>query len=192
MSNRLPVLKGHIADLHREIRNHTVTAAEKALSAGAALVEARALCGHGQWGPWLREVGVSERTAQRYMLLHKAGCKPAIVADLGWSQAERLCSLGRKIWPRDGFGFEAVGANGDGAFVYVLTLPHEDGTATYWASYLFQNRDQDFWLTRRCGTPVAMGLLWEGVEDHFDLTTFKMMNPEQTKSAWDEVIGRAA
>jgi len=82
-SNRLPILQGQITDLHRDVLDHTATAAEKALAAGAALVEAKALCGHGAWGVFLADAGIPERTAQRYMQLHRAGMKSATVADLG-------------------------------------------------------------------------------------------------------------
>jgi hypothetical protein len=33
------------------------------------LLEAKALCGHGEWLPWLREVGVPFQTASTYMRL---------------------------------------------------------------------------------------------------------------------------
>jgi hypothetical protein len=93
-SNRLPILQGQIADLHREVLHHTATAAEKAIAAGAALVEAKALCGHGAWGAWLKETGIPERSAQRYMALHRAGLKSATVADLGGiAAAERFLAL---------------------------------------------------------------------------------------------------
>jgi hypothetical protein len=40
------------------------------MEAGAGLIEAKKLVGHGQWLPWLKEnCGVSERRAQHYMKL---------------------------------------------------------------------------------------------------------------------------
>ena len=94
MSNRLPILQECAASLHLSAQSHLNSAADKALACGAALVEAKALCKHGEWATWLASTGVPERSAQRYMTLHRGGCKPAIVADLGMSRAERLSNLG--------------------------------------------------------------------------------------------------
>src|SRR5690242_1052977 len=48
-------------------------------AAGAALREAKAKCGHGRWGEWLRvNVDLSERQAQRYMALAESD----VTADL--------------------------------------------------------------------------------------------------------------
>ena len=41
---------------------------EEYMEAAAALVEARDLCEHGEWGPWLAKTGIPGRTAQRMML----------------------------------------------------------------------------------------------------------------------------
>ena len=53
------------------------------MEAAAALVEARDLCEHGEWAPWLAKTGIPERTANRMIHLARAGIKPATVADLG-------------------------------------------------------------------------------------------------------------
>ena len=87
MSNRLPALQAEAAELHRDVRRLASAQAERALAAGAALVEAKALCGHGAWRGWLAEAGIPERSARRYMRLHQAGLKSETVADLGGIRA---------------------------------------------------------------------------------------------------------
>lgn len=94
--NRLPALAKEVAGLHREIGQHATAMAEKALEAGAALSEAKALCKHGTWANWLKNTGIPERSAQRYMKLHRAGLKSATVADLGGiAEAEKFLSKTR-------------------------------------------------------------------------------------------------
>ena len=46
---------------------------EEYMEAAAALVEARDLCEHGEWMPWLEKTGIPERTAQRMMQLVPRG-----------------------------------------------------------------------------------------------------------------------
>jgi hypothetical protein len=54
------------------------TSMEQAIECGRLLAEAKALCSHGHWLPWLRaNTTVSERTAQGWMLY--AELPPAIV-----------------------------------------------------------------------------------------------------------------
>jgi hypothetical protein len=69
-----------------------------AIECGAALIEAKALCKHGEWGVWLRNnCSVSERTTQVYMKL--ANEYPLLedsntqrVADLSIREAVKLLS----------------------------------------------------------------------------------------------------
>jgi hypothetical protein len=81
--NRLTALAGQVSDLHRQVTDHTRAAAEKALQAGAALLEAKRLLPHGQWGTWLARAGINDRTAQRYMRLARSPLTSDIVSDLG-------------------------------------------------------------------------------------------------------------
>jgi hypothetical protein len=83
-SNRLPILASEARSAHKMCRDATEVAAAMALKAGGKLVEAKSLCRHGEWTPWLKTTGISERSAQRYMLLFRSGLKTAIVADLGF------------------------------------------------------------------------------------------------------------
>src|SRR3954452_25391410 len=67
-SNRLPVLAAEIRRAHADVHDAAMTAAQRAIDAGHALIEAKELVAHGQWLPWLREnCALSERTAQLYM-----------------------------------------------------------------------------------------------------------------------------
>jgi len=190
-SNRLPTLADDARRAHGESLHHAGRAADRALAAGAALAEAKALCAHGTWGAWLAETGIPERSALRYMKLHRAGCNSAIVADMGMSRAERVAALGLTIWPQDGAGIEAAGFNRDGSFAYALTWPEGDRLARYWCAYLHEDTALDFYVTRACGVPVALGLLHEGMADAFDVYHDRRMTPDETAQARAETEAAA-
>jgi hypothetical protein len=160
--------------------HHTATAAEKALAAGAALVEAKALCRHGEWQDWLKATGVPERSARRYMLLHRAGVKTATVADLGIAKAERFAALGLDLMPRNGAGVMAKGRNEDGVSGLAVTWPEDGGLVRYWASYMFPDPELDRGITRACGLPFVLGLLHDGFGSRFDTCDIRRMTPEET------------
>ena len=87
MSNRLEHLR-HVAST--EFERHTKATAEATqayLDCGAALLEAKESCGHGDWLPWLAASGVPERTAQRMMKLAATELKSDNVTDLGGVKA---------------------------------------------------------------------------------------------------------
>jgi len=93
-SNRLPVLASEIRRAHADVHDAAKTAAQRAIDAGHALIEAKSLCDHGQWLPWLREhCALAERTAQLYMKIAKSGHSPDIVAALGIKAAETALTL---------------------------------------------------------------------------------------------------
>jgi hypothetical protein len=68
-SNRLPILATEIRSAHEAAATATKTALDRAREAGKKLIEAKELLGHGKWLPWLKDVGINPRTAQRYMQL---------------------------------------------------------------------------------------------------------------------------
>lgn len=83
-SNRLPALAADIRAAHAAVGAFARFSAERAMAAGAMLIEARTLVPHGDWANWLREhVGFSERTARRYAQLARSGLKLATVAEMG-------------------------------------------------------------------------------------------------------------
>jgi hypothetical protein len=87
-SNRLPVLAAEIRRAHADVQDAAKTAAERAIDAGKALLEAKELVKHGEWLPWLREnCALAERTAQLYMQLAKKRVPPDAIASLGLSAA---------------------------------------------------------------------------------------------------------
>lgn len=90
-ANRLPILAAEIRQTHADVQEAAKTAAQRALDAGHALVEAKALVRHSEWLPWLREnCALAERTAQLYMKIAKSGLKSAHVADLTLKMAAQI------------------------------------------------------------------------------------------------------
>ena len=69
MSNHLPVLAAAIRAAHEAAMATARTSIEKAVEAGRLLIEAKDALPHGGWLPWLRDVGITPRTAQRYVRL---------------------------------------------------------------------------------------------------------------------------
>ncbi len=189
LSNRLPDLASAIADLHRSVTAHSIAAAEAALAAGAALVEVKALVPHGAWGDFLQTTGLSDRTAQRYMVLHRGGLNSAMVAELGIAQSERISSLGLRLWPKDGTGHEVAGELAETGHHrgYAITLPEPEGRARYHAVHLFSDPSNDFWVTRVCGVPAALGLLHDGFDRVFGHSTHHRMSLSETKAAYAEI-----
>ena len=83
-SNRLTILAADIQAAHREVQASAEKMAERAIAAGHMLIEAKGTLPHGKWRSWLdQHVGMSERSAQRYMQLARSGMKSATVAVLG-------------------------------------------------------------------------------------------------------------
>jgi hypothetical protein len=82
-SNSLTVLADRIRDAIGASFAAEKTAIEKAIEAGHLLHEAKDVCQHGEWLPFLHRAGMPERKAQRYMKLARSGLKPDTVSDLG-------------------------------------------------------------------------------------------------------------
>jgi Protein of unknown function (DUF3102) len=94
LSNRLPVLATEIRKAHADVQDAAKTAAQRALEAGHALIEAKELMDHGGWLPWLREhCALADRTARLYMQIARSGLKSAMVADLGLQAAAKAIVL---------------------------------------------------------------------------------------------------
>ncbi len=83
-NNRLSVLAADIQAAHQDVTRGALAIAESAMAAGRMLIEAKASMRHGEWATWLSEhVGMSARTARRYMQLARSSLETATVADLG-------------------------------------------------------------------------------------------------------------
>ena len=104
-SNRLPILAEEIKLAHSGVQDAAQTATERAIEAGHALTEAKALVKHGEWLPWLKtNCLLSERTAQAYMrLVRKHGefekGKAQRVADLPVREAMKAIAETRGECP---------------------------------------------------------------------------------------------
>lgn len=103
LSNRLAVLAADIKATHKAIKASAEQMAEQAIAAGNLLIEAKAAVRHGEWRSWLDiNVGMSERSAQRYMQLARSGMKSATVADLGIRAAVEALASSHPEPRRDG------------------------------------------------------------------------------------------
>jgi len=98
MSNRLPVLAAAFRAAHEAAMAAARTSIEKAVEAGKLLIEAKDALPHGGWLPWLRDVGITPRTAQRYMrLVTIPADKYDTVSHLGIKGA--LDAIAKKVSP---------------------------------------------------------------------------------------------
>jgi hypothetical protein len=92
--NRVPVLAEEIKRAHAGVYDAAKTAAERAIEAGRALLEAKSLVKHGEWLSWLKQhCELPERTAQFYMHIAKLGLDSATVVDLGLKGAAKAIVL---------------------------------------------------------------------------------------------------
>jgi hypothetical protein len=65
---RLPELAAQIRSAVADAEKAVQVTVEKAIEAGRALLEAKAILAHGRWLPWLEQhVELSDRQAQKYM-----------------------------------------------------------------------------------------------------------------------------
>lgn len=85
-----PILSNSLAALAEDVKTEAEalataerSASEHALNAGRLLGEAKEACRHGEWLPFLERAGVHERSAQRWMKLHRSRLKNDMVSDLG-------------------------------------------------------------------------------------------------------------
>jgi hypothetical protein len=70
------------------------------MAAGDILIDAKAQLKHGQWLPWLKSAGITERTAQRYIRLARnrtiIEANTTRMSDLGVSGALAMLAMPRK------------------------------------------------------------------------------------------------
>jgi hypothetical protein len=100
-SNSLTDLRERLKVEHAAVNGAMNESLIHAMAAGDILIEAKAQLKHGQWLPWLKTSGVSERTAQRYIRL--ARCRADIeaksdtVSDLGVTGALAMLAVRRDV-----------------------------------------------------------------------------------------------
>ena len=93
----LTQLANQINDEHRQAEQAINAGLEHALRAGQLLLEAKGLCAHGEWTPWLEDnFAGSARTARAYMLVAERWpqieAKRQRVANLSFRDALRLAA----------------------------------------------------------------------------------------------------
>ena len=92
----LAELAERINEAHVEVERCVKTGLQHALKAGQLLLEAKGLCKHGEWGPWVeRHCAFPKRSAQGYMRLARElpkleRRKAQRVADLPFRKAVKL------------------------------------------------------------------------------------------------------
>lgn len=74
-------------------RIHVQGAGQNLLQLGQDMLDAKALLGHGQWMPWLREIGQSARTAENLMRLAREIQPGTVMANLPYTKALALLAL---------------------------------------------------------------------------------------------------
>jgi hypothetical protein len=148
--NRLSDLAGRIRDASEAMNAASHEAAERALEAGALLIEAKAECGHGDWLPFLERAGLHERQAQRLMRLAGSGLKSDTVSDLGIRGALDL--IAKRRLPVNGAVLQVStpledGRYGGTAWVWESEQQegfyHTAGAAADFASYYATKRPLD-------------------------------------------------
>ena len=74
-------------------RIHVQGAGQNLLQLGQDMLDAKALLGHGQWMPWLREIGQSARTAENLMRLAREIPQESKLAGLPYTKALAMLAL---------------------------------------------------------------------------------------------------
>ena len=74
-------------------RIHVQGAGQNLLQLGQDMLDAKALLGHGQWMPWLREIGQSARTAENLMRLAREIPHESKLAGLPYTKALAMLAL---------------------------------------------------------------------------------------------------
>jgi hypothetical protein len=99
-SNSLADLAARISAEHKAVAASLKSSLAHAMTAGDLLIEARAQLKHGQWLPWLKSCGISERMAQRYLRLARnrtlIEAKSDTVSDLGIRGALAMLTVSRE------------------------------------------------------------------------------------------------
>lgn len=82
-----------IEQITADIRAHAKLAALSILSIGQDLTDAKAQLRHGEWLPWLKEVGIAPKTAENYMRLAREVIPGSTLSALPYSKALALLDV---------------------------------------------------------------------------------------------------
>ena len=92
MSNEI-ITGRNIAEITADIRLNFRTAATCIAAIGRDLIEAKGMLQHGEWLPWLRELGINASTADNYMRYAREIPDDGWMAALPYSKAMALLRL---------------------------------------------------------------------------------------------------
>lgn len=142
--NFLPSIAVDIKAAHEAVGLNARAMAERALEAGRLLIEAKDNLRHGEFLPWLKDnVGMSERTARRYMTLAKSGVKTATVADLGIVGAIDHHANVLKV-PLPNAGECVFGYDGSNRYLFIWHEPNDE-RAEYLLAAVVSENGADGW-----------------------------------------------
>ena len=102
-----------LSALAREAAGHLGRSAEAWMQCAHNVLRAREIAEHGQWGKFLAEAGIPERTAQRMLMLARSGLKSDIMSEMGGPTptSAYLAALNQSMedWQEVGSEIEASG-----------------------------------------------------------------------------------
>lgn len=184
-SNSLAELAAKIRAEHKAVTAALSTAVEHALQAGAYLTEAKDKLQHGQWLPWLERCGISRRTAQLYMQLHRHRTtiekelrNSETGPDLTLNEAAAMCVLAGRIERMVEYARKAQHLSGDE--LVNLAVKEGFGVIVDESYELFLGRNDEEkrdWL--------LFGLwLGHGAAGAFDLIEWIMQRPFHSVDEW--------
>ena len=125
-------LAREIAAEHAAAERAWESAVEHGHRAGQCLLEAKALCKHGGWLPWLRDVGIPARTAQVSIRLARKYADPAHLPSTITDALDALEDRDRRAYQERMRALSAIsigdsGARSPCAGPFGAALPRPDG-----------------------------------------------------------------
>lgn len=91
--NSASIVARTIEQITADIRVHAQYAAMSIYAIGQDLIDAKGQLQHGQWLPWLREVGISPKTAENYMRITREVMPGSVLASMPYSKALALLDV---------------------------------------------------------------------------------------------------
>jgi len=105
------------------------------------------------------------------MLLHRAGVKPAIMADFGTAEAARFAALGVRLAPKRGQATEMVARDAEGRGYYAVLFEESPQLFRYASVHTWpeewQMPDRDIVSVHPLAPLWLVGLFHEGIPERF-------------------------
>ena len=98
-SKRIIELDAEARTIALSAKTNTVAALEKACECGVWLTYAKSKLKHGEWLPWLQDIGIAGRTASQYMALSKRHDRADLLSARNLTHAMELAGV-RKPEPQ--------------------------------------------------------------------------------------------